>query len=99
MTGPEQRAGAHARAHRPRPGPQAPRGLYDPRERAFAARIERANPHWHIEWGVGSRRFYAYPLFEAPPGTLVSATNHEDLIAEMRRTEHRFKAWQAGMGS
>jgi hypothetical protein len=63
----------------------------------MAARIDRANSHWHVEWGVGSRLFYAYPLFGMSPGTLVSATDHESLIAEMRRTEHGFKAWQAGM--
>jgi hypothetical protein len=64
---------------------------YDPHQRALAARIERANAYWHVEWGVGSRRYYGYPLFGAPPGTIVSATDPEGLITEMRRTEYEFK--------
>ena len=38
-------------------------------------------------WGPHSRRFFAYPLFSAPPGTIVSASAPDRLMTRMRQAE------------
>lgn len=60
---------------------------YDLRQRLAAARLQHRNPHWHICWGYHSRRFWAFPLFGAPPGTIISAGDPARLVAMMRRAE------------
>jgi len=60
---------------------------YDVAQRRIAAHLNRAHPNWHVLWGVHSRRFWAFPLFSAPPGTLVSAGTPDDLVAQMRQVE------------
>jgi hypothetical protein len=70
---------------------------WDPEERQAAASIEEENPHWHVDWGVGSHRFHAYPRFSVPRGTWASSPHEGDLIAQMRRIEWNVKAWQEGI--
>lgn len=60
---------------------------HDPQQRHTAARLNRAHPNWHVMWGAHSRRLWAFPLFNVPPGTLVSAATPEDLVAQMRQVE------------
>ncbi len=60
---------------------------YDPGQRQTAARIQHPRPHWLLMWGPHSRRYYAYPLFGAPPGTIVSASDPGRLVTRMRQAE------------
>ncbi|HEV2374746.1 MAG TPA: hypothetical protein VGS19_21610 [Streptosporangiaceae bacterium] len=61
--------------------------VYDADERATAASLEQQNPHWSVTWGYHSRLFWAYPMFNVPPGTIVHASSPQDLLALMRQTE------------
>jgi len=47
--------------------------MTDDQERQVAAEIEQSHPHWAVIWGCYSRRFWAFPYFQAPQGTIVSA--------------------------
>ena len=58
---------------------------YDPRQRQAAAGLQHRNPHWLICWGYHSRRYWVFPLFTAPPATIVSATDEPGLTAGMRQ--------------
>ncbi len=60
---------------------------YDPSQRLVAARIQHTSPHWLLMWGPHSRRYFAYPLFGAPPGTIVSASAPDRLQTRMRQAE------------
>lgn len=62
-------------------------GPYDPDERAAAASLERACPHWVILYGPWSRLYYAFPRFRMPPGTIAAATTTGELVSLMRVTE------------
>jgi hypothetical protein len=53
----------------------------------MAARIEEVFPEWFVMWGAYSRQFWAYPLFDAPAGTIVHAASASDLAAMMRRVQ------------
>ncbi|MBO0808120.1 MAG: hypothetical protein J2P32_07445 [Actinobacteria bacterium] len=60
---------------------------YDPRQRLAAARLQHRNPHWLVCWGCHSRRYWAFPLFVAAPGTIISAPGEPGLLAGMRQAE------------
>lgn len=62
---------------------------YDAHERQIAAQLQRDNPRWFIMWGCHSRRFWAFPLFSAPPGTMIAARDAEKLLAMMHAPEPR----------
>lgn len=60
---------------------------YDPRERLTATRLQHANPHWLLLWGTHSRRYYAFPLFTAPRGIIITSPDPDRLLGRMRQTE------------
>ena len=60
---------------------------YDPGQRLTAARIQHANPHWLLLWGTHSRRYFAFPMFTVPPGTIVTASEPDRLVTRMRQAE------------
>jgi hypothetical protein len=51
--------------------------------RETATRIDRDFPGWMVLWGVYTRQFVAFPLFDAPPGSLVTSYNPETLTDRM----------------
>jgi hypothetical protein len=59
----------------------------DPHEHATAASIENSNPRWAIIWGTHSRRYFAFPRFKAPPGTIITAPATGELLNSMRQAE------------
>jgi hypothetical protein len=63
---------------------------YDENQRRTAALIQRDNPLWLVVWGVGSRRYWAFPAFDVPPRTVVSAADPDDLVTRMRETEMQY---------
>jgi len=62
-------------------------GLCDPQEHTTAARIERGNPRWLVIWGTHSRRYFAFPRFNAQPGTIITGPGTAELLDGMRHTE------------
>ena len=52
-----------------------------------ARQLERDNPDWMVVFGVYSRQFVAFPLFPAPPRTVVVALYPGALPARMREVE------------
>lgn len=67
--------------------PLPPRSERDLDERRRAARIGAAFPHWLILWGAWSRRYWAFPRFRAPRGTILHAASPGDLAAQMRQVQ------------
>ena len=60
---------------------------YDTAQRRIAAHLGRNHPTWYVMWGLHSRRLWAFPLFDAPPGTVISAERPDDLVTQMRQAE------------
>jgi hypothetical protein len=60
---------------------------HDPAQRRAAARLSRRYPHWEILWGTWSRRFWGFPRFDAPPGTIICAPTVAALLSLMRQAE------------
>ena len=60
---------------------------YDPHQRLTTARLQHANPHWLLLWGTHSRRYYAFPLFTAPRGIIITSPDPDRLLKRMRQTE------------
>ena len=69
------------------PGSSARIDMTDDQERRVAAEIEQSHPHWAVMWGCHSRRFWAFPYFQAPQGTIVSAPDRDRLLADMHSIE------------
>jgi hypothetical protein len=67
--------------------PLTPRRDRDPGQRERAARLGQAFPHWLIHWGTWSRRYWAYPKFRAPRGTILCAADPADLAAQIRQVQ------------
>jgi hypothetical protein len=76
--------GQAARRHRL---PQPPRPDRDSGQHERAARISQVFPLWLILWGTWSRRYWAYPRFRAPRGTILQAADPGDLVAQMRQVQ------------
>jgi hypothetical protein len=65
--------------------------------RAIAEQINTSRPHWLVLWGSYSRQFWAFPLFDLRPRTLVHASYPDALIARMDDTERRHRTQPEGM--
>jgi hypothetical protein len=63
------------------------RVLFDPGHHQEAARLQRAHPAWLVLYGAYSRKFWAFPTFATPPGTIVTAATPTDLAILMRQAE------------
>jgi hypothetical protein len=61
--------------------------VFDPKERRVARCIEVDHPQWYVTWGVYSRTYCAFPLFDCRPGTIVRAGDARELVALMREAE------------
>jgi hypothetical protein len=59
--------------------------------REMARNIEEKSPHWLVVWGTYTRQFVAFPLFDAPPGTILTAGYPDALTGRMREAERRFQ--------
>ncbi|HLI36722.1 MAG TPA: hypothetical protein VKV80_05185 [Streptosporangiaceae bacterium] len=59
----------------------------DGRFRETARRIEEEQPRWMVVFGVYTRQYVAFPLFHAPPGTILADTDPETLTRRMRAAE------------
>lgn len=59
--------------------------------RAIAEQIHQTRPQWLVIWGVYSHRFWAYPLFEMRPRSLVYAGYPDALLDRLDEAERRFR--------
>lgn len=56
--------------------------------RRVAARVtEQAQPGWMVVYGIYAKEYVAFPLFHAPPGTILAACYPPALTAGMQRAE------------
>jgi hypothetical protein len=55
----------------------------DEQQWQIAGEIEQSNRAWLVIWGRYSRLFWAFPRFKAPAGTILSASNPDQLLAYM----------------
>jgi hypothetical protein len=74
----------------------------DDQQRRTAEEIEQSHPNWLVIWGCYSHLFWAFPLFHAPSGTILSAASGQRLVAAMREVEAAqpglSEPWLAGRG-
>lgn len=56
-----------------------------------AEQIERDHPRWMVIYGFHSREYVAFPLFSAPPGTILAAHYAPALIERMVRGERDYR--------
>jgi hypothetical protein len=61
--------------------------MTDDQQRQVASEIERSRRLWLVMWGCYTRLFWAFPLFEVPRGTIVSAPDRERLLTAMQTVE------------
>jgi|SRR5450755_4719167 hypothetical protein len=59
--------------------------------REMARGIEEKSPHWLVVWGTYTRQFVAFPLFDAPRGTILAAGYPDALTGRIREAERRFQ--------
>jgi hypothetical protein len=59
--------------------------------REIAQHIESECPHWIVIFGVYTKQFVAFPLFDAPPGTTVTGFYPDSLIKRLRNIEQRLR--------
>jgi hypothetical protein len=64
-----------------------------------AARLTADNPSWLILWGRYERAFWAFPRFDALPGTLITGPDPAAVLAGMRAAEHAAAPPRADHGS
>jgi hypothetical protein len=64
----------------------------DDQQWQVASEIEQSHPHWVVMWGCYSRLFWAFPHFQVPKGTIVSAPDRERLLADMHSVEAEMSA-------
>jgi hypothetical protein len=58
--------------------------------RDIAQRINANEPAWDVMFGLGSRKFWAFPYWRgAPDGLVVSAADPSELLGQMRAIETR----------
>jgi hypothetical protein len=64
--------------------------------RRIAGRMEEDNPSWIVVFGVFTREFVAFPRFDAPRGTVVTASYAAALPPRMRAIEAQARPAVAG---
>jgi hypothetical protein len=62
-------------------------GHLDDQQQRFAAQMQRDHPDWVIMWGYHSRLYWAFPLFNAPKGTVLAAPGPAELTESIGRAE------------
>jgi hypothetical protein len=62
-------------------------GHDDDEPAAIAGRLCQQFPRWWVHWGAWSRRYWAYPLFNAPRGSFFAEQDPGTLAQRMRREE------------
>jgi hypothetical protein len=58
--------------------------------RANADELQRDHPRWFVLYGTYTQQYVAFPLFAAPPGTVLSHTQPGELVRQLQKAEARF---------
>lgn len=66
--------------------------MTDDQQRQIAGEIEQSRPSWLVMWGCYSRLFWAFPRFNVPKGTFLSASRRDQLLADMDSAEVEYSA-------
>jgi hypothetical protein len=56
-------------------------------EGSMAARMMMVFPYWLVVWGASSGEFWAFPCFDAPPGTILHDADTNALAGKMHRLQ------------
>ena len=59
----------------------------EPRE--IARHLEEESPNWLVLWGAYTHQFVAFPRFDAPQGTIVTAIYPDALVGRTQEVERR----------
>ncbi|GII63286.1 hypothetical protein Skr01_33710 [Sphaerisporangium krabiense] len=86
MRRPKGRHCAEGEGQSPRVNLQTPH-RWDPAKTAAAAMLDQAEPGWFIFYGVGTRRFVAIAMWNAPSALRVEAPTLDELREQMREAE------------
>ena len=60
--------------------------------REQASEIQQQLPGWMVLYGTYTKEFVAFPLFDAPPGTILTAAYPPALINRMRQAERLLRS-------
>lgn len=60
--------------------------------REKAREIQQQLPGWLVLFGTYTKEYVAFPLFDAPPGTILAAAYPPALINRMRQTERLLRS-------
>ena len=55
----------------------------------IARHLEAKSPNWLVLWGAYTHQFVAFPRFDAPRGTIVTAIYPDALVGRTREVERR----------
>lgn len=58
--------------------------------REAADEIQRDHARWIVLYGTYTRQYVAFPLFGAPPGTVLSHAQPGELVRKMQEAEAYF---------
>jgi len=61
----------------------------EPRE--IARHLEEESPNWLVLWGTYTHQFVAFPRFDAPRGTIVTAIYPDALVGRTQEVERRLQ--------
>ncbi len=90
-----QRSRHHALA-RPRTAEAAAAPtVLDIEQRRIARQIAAHTTRWTVLWGLHSRRYWAFPLFDAPQRAIVHDSDPNGLLTQMQRAELAARTRQA----
>jgi hypothetical protein len=59
----------------------------DAQFREIARNLEEMSLNWLVIWGEYTHQFVAFPRFDAPQGTIVTAIYPDALVGRMREVE------------
>jgi hypothetical protein len=63
----------------------------DDEPREIARHLAAKSPNWLVLWGVYTHEFVAFPRFDAPRGTIVTAIYPDTLIGRTQEVERRLR--------
>ena len=58
---------------------------------ATAEEIQRRRPQWMIQWGIATRRYWAFPMFDTTVLVCLYSEDPVDLIMQMDEAERSYR--------
>jgi hypothetical protein len=63
---------------------------YEQQCRETADGLQRDHSQWIVLYGTYTRQYVAFPLFGAPPGTVLSHAQPGELVRQMQKAQARY---------